>query len=59
MPERIISFFRLKINLISYLACYTLTLLTHLMIFNFVNLMRSCHQVLINKRKCDDDAADC
>ena len=24
-------------------------------IFNFVNLMRYCHLVLINKRKCDDD----
>ena len=24
-------------------------------IFNFVNLMRSCHLVLMNKRKCDDD----
>ena len=24
-------------------------------IFNFVNLMRYCHLVLMNKRKCDDD----
>ena len=30
-------------------------ILTHLIIFNFVNLMRSCHQVLMNKRKCDND----
>ena len=26
-----------------------------LIIFNFVNLMRSCHLVLMNKQKCDDN----
>ena len=26
--------------------------------FNFVNPMRSCHLVLMNKRKCDDDDND-
>src|SRR6218665_3246465 len=30
-------------------------ILSHLIIFNFVNLMRSCHLVHMNKRKCDDD----
>ena len=29
-----------------------------IIIFNFVNLMRSCHLVLVNKRKCDDDDDD-
>src|SRR6218665_714260 len=55
-PERIISFFRLRITPISYLACCTLTYINSLNnFFNFVNLMRSCHLVLMNKRKCDDD----
>ena len=59
-PERIISFFRLRITPISYIACCSLHwhILTHLIIFNFVNLMRSCHLVLMNKRKCDDDDDD-
>src|SRR6218665_3491140 len=54
-PERIISFFRLRITPISYLACCTLTYIKSLNNFNFVNRMRSCHLVLMNKRKCDDD----
>src|SRR6218665_92461 len=51
-PERIISFFRLRITPISYLACCTLTYINSLNnFFNFVNLMWSCHLVLMNKRK--------
>jgi len=42
------------------LANYVLShhIVTGSRIFNFVNLMRSCLLVLMNKRKCDDDDDD-
>src|SRR6218665_170282 len=36
----------------------TLTYITSVINFNFVILMRSCHQLLMNKRKCDDDTSN-
>ena len=36
-------------------AMHTKLKTVHSVIFNFVNLMRYCHLVLMNKRKFDDD----